>query len=430
VPKKYCFFLLCLLIIGLVVLDARGPALAQPLAIDLDKVVELALGSDRSIKAAESDVAKANEERRQAHRSRSVTMTIDHSTARTEYQIQDIGANSFQNTVSATYPLYTGGLIEGTIAASEHELRSKILSLERARQNVILSVKGAFFDMLRAKDMAKLAGDSVERLKAHVRNVDVLYRNGSVGRADLLRSEVELINAAQTMSQAENEYRVSIKTLNDAIGLPLGTELSYEGDMSYAALPYTLDECIEYALSRRPDLEAAELLQKKAQAGVTVEESGRRPRVTLSASQTFSSPYNWPGLDQDNLQIAVQAEYTFSDAGVTESKIRGAREDVKRMGYNYESVRDAIVLDVTRYFMTTQETIVRIETASQAVDMARDAYRIALVRYREGVGTNIDVLDAEAALNQTYSNHTQALCDYNIAAAQLENAVGDSMPFR
>ena len=96
-PKKYYFFLLCLL---LVVLDAHGPALAQPLAIDLDKVVELALGSDKSIKVAESDVAKANEERRQAHRSRSVTMTIDHSTARTEYQIQDIGANSFQNTAA------------------------------------------------------------------------------------------------------------------------------------------------------------------------------------------------------------------------------------------------------------------------------------------------------------------------------------------
>ncbi|MCL2011111.1 MAG: TolC family protein, partial [Synergistaceae bacterium] len=73
---------------------------------------------------------------------------------------------------------------------------------------------------------------------------------------------------------------------------------------------------------------------------------------------------------------------------------------------------------------------VRIETSSRAVDMAGDAYRIALVRYREGVGTNIDVLDAEAALNQSYSNHTQALCDYNIAVAQLENAVGDSMPFR
>ncbi|MCL2010797.1 MAG: TolC family protein [Synergistaceae bacterium] len=413
--------------IGLVVLGMGRPAHSQPLSIDLEKAFELALGSDRSIKAAESDVAKTNEGRRQAHRARNVTLSAGHTTSRTMNRDYDV--NSFQNTVSATYPLYTGGRIEGTIAASEHEWASSILSLERARQDLRLSVAIAFFTMLRTDDMAKLAGDSVERLEAHVRNVDAQYRNGRVSRADLLRSEVELINAKQTMSQSVNDYRIAMKSLNDAIGLPLDTELSHEGEMSRVPFTYTLDDCIEYALSRHPNLAIADLRKKSAQAGIVVEESGKKPTVNLNANQAFSSQHNWPGLDRDNLYISINAEYTFSDGGVTDSRIRGAKEDLKKADYGYESARDAIVLDVTKYFMTMEETRARIETTASAVDMSREAYRIALARYREGVGTNIDVLDAQDALNRSDSNHTQALCDYNIAVAQIVNAVGAPMPF-
>ncbi|MCL2010638.1 MAG: TolC family protein [Synergistaceae bacterium] len=419
--KMRCFFFL---VFANFFIIFAGTAASQPLSIDLDKAFELALENHESIKAAESDVAKAGEGRRQAHRSRSVTLSVEHATARTEYQAQDIGANSFQNIFSAAYPLYTGGLIEGSIAASEHELSSKILSLERAYQDVRLSVAVAFFTMLRTENMAELAGNSVERLGAHVRNVDVQYRNGTVNRADLLRSEVELINARQSMSQAVNEYEVAIKSLNDVMGLPLGTELIFDREMSHAAFPHTLEECIEYALSHHPDIAIADLLKKKAEAGIVIEKSANKPSVTLSASQTLGSAYNWPGLDQDNLQVAIRAEYTFSDGGVTDSKIRGAREDLKKADYNYESARDTVLLNVTKFFLTMEEAGSRIETGATAVGFAQEAYRIALARYREGVGTNIDVLDAQDALNKSSSNHTQALCDYNIAVAQLVNAMG------
>jgi outer membrane protein TolC len=426
-PEKR-FLLFLGLLLGLAVSSAGRGAFAQPLPIDLDKAVELALSSDNGIKAAESDVAKASEGRRQAHRARNVTMKIGHSTARINQYRNDVDVNLFENEVSAAYPLYTGGLVEGAISASEHELRSKILSLERAYQDVRLSVTVAFFSMLRAENMAQLAGESVERLEAHVRNVDAQYRNGRVSKADLLRSEVELINAQQTMTQAVNDYKVAVKSLNDTIGLPLDTELVHEGEMSYVAFVYSLDECIEYALFNHPDLEIAELLKKQAEAGIVIAESERKPKVHLVASQAFSSLHNWPGLDQGDTRIALEAEYTFSDGGIAASKIRGAKEDLKKADYNYESIKDEIVLNATKYFMTMEETRSRIEMGAKAVDMAQEAYRIAVARYREGVGTNIDVLDAQEALNQSDSRHTQALCDYNVAVARIENAVGVPVP--
>ncbi|MDR3265715.1 MAG: TolC family protein, partial [Synergistaceae bacterium] len=121
--KRRCFFLISVL--GTVVFGMGRPALPQPLSIDLDKAFELALGSDKGIKAAESDVVKANEGRRQARGTRNVTLKIEHDTVNIKYQNDnDMTVNSFQNVVSATYPLYTGGMIEGSIAASEYELKS------------------------------------------------------------------------------------------------------------------------------------------------------------------------------------------------------------------------------------------------------------------------------------------------------------------
>ena len=401
-----------------------GSAASQPLFIDLDKAIELALENDFSIKAAVSDVAIANEGRRQAHRSRSVTLRGEHSSTRMNDQVYGISVDSFQNVFSLSYPLYTGGRIEGSIAASEHELDAKILSLERSYQDVRLSVAAAFFNMLRAENMAELAAASVERLTAHARNVDAQYRNGKVVRSDLLRSEVELINASQSMSKAENDYRVALKNLNDVMGLPLETELIFDKEMSYAAFPRSLDECIEYALLHHTDIAIAELQKNKAEAGIVVERSAKRPNVTLSASQTLRSPRDWPGLDAAQLEIGIHADYTFSDGGYAESKIREATENLNKADYNYESARDTVVLNVTKYFLTMEEAISRIDSGATAIGFAQEAYRIALTRYEEGVGTNIDVLDAQDALNQSSSNHTQALCDYNIAVAQLISAMG------
>jgi outer membrane protein TolC len=68
----------------------------------------------------------------------------------------------------------------------------------------------------------------------------------------------------------------------------------------------------------------------------------------------------------------------------------------------------------------------RIELSKDALEDAREAYAIALNRYEEGVGTNIDVIDSQVALTQTESSYTQALCDYNIALARIENSMGGS----
>ena len=118
---RYFLWLFALLVLGAGVFGLERFVLSQPMNIDLDTAFELALANDKGLKAAESDIAKANEGRRQTHRARSITLKIEHDAARVRNQVNDIDINSFQNIISASYPLYTGGLITGNIAAAQVE---------------------------------------------------------------------------------------------------------------------------------------------------------------------------------------------------------------------------------------------------------------------------------------------------------------------
>jgi outer membrane protein TolC len=68
-----------------------------------------------------------------------------------------------------------------------------------------------------------------------------------------------------------------------------------------------------------------------------------------------------------------------------------------------------------------------VDESVSAISKAQEAYDIAVNRYNEGVGTNIDVVDSQSALTLASSNHTQALCDYNIALARIENSMGGDL---
>jgi outer membrane protein TolC len=328
------------------------------------------------------------------------------------------------NLVEATLPIYTGGRVTSSIAAAEAELSAQKENLTGAYQDLRLSVASAFFTVLRTDDMAKLSREAVERLQAHVDNVSMLMEAGRVGRADLLRSEVELFDTERQMINATNQYEVAIKQLNDLMGLPLDTPLRLRGTMSYVEFPYTLEECIADAMEKHPKLTAARWIVEQSKAGVQVAASAKRPQASITMTQTLSSTSDWPGFRKDNFLAALQVQYTLLDAGLASSQIAEAKENVSRASLNRDSVADSIKLSVTTDFMGTQEAALRIKKTASALDKARESYEISVFRYDQGVGTNIDVIDAQIALTQANSNYTQALCDYNIAVARLENSMG------
>ncbi|MDD3395805.1 MAG: TolC family protein, partial [Acidaminococcaceae bacterium] len=112
------------------------------------------------------------------------------------------------------------------------------------------------------------------------------------------------------------------------------------------------------------------------------------------------------------------------DSGVTASKVAAARADKVKAEETYRQTTDSVQLDVRNNYLSLREAEKRIATSQTAVSQAEEDYRISILRYQAGVGTNTDVMDAQVALTQAKNNYIQALYDYNTSGAQLDKAMG------
>lgn len=420
---------------------------AATLELDLDETIQRALLTNPDIKIAESQRKEAKADYSAAKSARGISISLSHSTGRNGYAdnrlnpIYDnagnlIGTsynksigNSHSNSITASLPLFTGGELQGQIGQAKANYRSMLSAEEQAYNEMKETATTGYFNMLNAGNMKALRQESVDRLQAHLDNVVAQYNVGIVARADVLRSEVELANAKQDYITASNEYDVAEATLNNIIGTPLGTTLLLKDRLQYEPYENDMAYCLAYSEQHRPELKQAEYGVDAAEAALVVARSGHMPKIYANASDNWGgNGSNWPGDDDENWSVGVTASINVFDSGVTWSKIHAAQEALVQAKESQRQIKDAVELEVRTDYLSMREAEKRISTAQVAVASAEEDYHIAVVRYQAGVGTNIDVMDAQEALTQAKTNYYQALYNYNTSKAALNTSMGVGVP--
>lgn len=408
---------------------AADPA---PVNLDLGKTVRMALDNNSSIKisAAELDAAKA--EKDQALGARWGSIDFSHYSGRTErYQIAGSNAsygtknpgNSHTNTVSITVPIFTGGRLEGAIKQARENLKYYQYGMDSSYQTTRYNAEKGYYDVLQAANTVNLDKETVDRLAEHLKNTQAQFAVGVVAKADVLRSEVELVDAQQTLTQAENAYNINVATLNNIIGLPTATPLNLSQGLEYKPNSYALDNCVTYAMANRPEIHQAEASVNMAKAAQQQANAGNLPQVNLEASNEWSDTH-FAGRKRDNWALGVTLTQNIWDYGVTAAKVREAKANVVKAQESYRQIADEVRLAVRSSYLSMREAEKRIKTTEVAVAQAEEDYRIAQLRYSAGVGTNTDVMDASVALTTAKNNYIQALYDYNTNTALLEQNMG------
>ena len=418
---------------------------AATLELDLEETIQRALLTNPSVKIAEYNRKAAKADYSAAKGARGISISLSHSSGRggyadnrynTIYQngrpvaIYDKGiANSHSNSITASLPIFTGGELQGQIGQAKANYRSMLSAEEQAYNEMKETATTGYFNMLNATNMKALRQESVDRLQAHLDNVIAQYNVGIVARADVLRSEVELANAQQNYITASNEYDVAEATLNNIIGTPLGTTLLLKDRLQYEPYENDMAYCLAYSEQHRPELKQAEYAIDSAEAALVVARSGHMPKVYANASNNWGgNGSDWPGDDDENWSVGVTASMNVFDSGVTWSKIHAAQENLAKAKESQRQIKDNVELEVRTDYLSMREAEKRITTAQVAVASAEEDYHIAVVRYQAGVGTNIDVMDAQEALTQAKTNYYQALYNYNTSKAALNTSMGVGVP--
>lgn len=426
---------------------AMGVLCAQPafaggtLALDLDETVQRALLTNPNVKIAEYNRKAAKADYSAAKSSRGISISVNHNSGRGGYAdnraIYDANGvligfgksigNNHSNSVTASLPIFTGGQLQAQIGQAKAQYRSMLSAEEQAYIEMKETATTGYFNMLNATNMKALRQESVDRLQAHLDNVIAQYNVGIVARADVLRSEVELANAQQNYISAANGYDVAEATLNNIIGTPLDTTLVLKDSLQYVPYENDMEYCLAYSREHRPELKQAEYAIDAAEAAVVEARSGHMPKVSANASNSWSSS-NWPGDDNEEWAVGVTASMNIFDSGVTWSKIHAAQENLAKAKESERQIKDSVELEVRTDYLNMREAEKRISTTQVAVAQAEEDYHIALVRYQAGVGTNLDVMDAQEALTEAKTNYYQALYNYNTSKAALNTSMGVGVP--
>ena len=413
---------------GLFSLSLASAATAEARSLALSESVELALENNRSIKSSVTDVDAADWAYHEARRTAGPKLTLSTQGNRVggkAYKLYDHDY-AYRSAAELSFPLYTGGRIEHGIEAARYGVNTADLALESTKQAVRYQTTGQYFKALEYRNLIKVGEISVANLKSHLDNVNAQYRVGTVARSDVLASQVSLANAEQSLVNVTNNYDVAIAELNKLIGLPTGTALSLADELAYKKYDLTLDDCTAYALAHRADGIAADLAVRQANASMEATRGASLPQVSAAATRTIGgdSLFSNNTDSADTWSIGVQASWAAFDNNVTAAQVNQRRAAVHKLQQAAEEAREQIELDVQTAYLSLLAAEKNIKTTNTAVERAVEDFKIAQVRYTAGVGTNLDVTDADEKLVTAQTNYYDALYNYNLSKAALDRAMG------
>ena len=413
---------------------------AQIVELTLLESIDMALENNRKIKESAEDQSQAYWAHREARRKAGPTLSWNgvgmYQAGRKEEVSRDlklVGLHSdrvFTNSVAVSFPLYTGGKIENAIEAAELGRDAADLTLEATRQAIKQQTTSAYFQILQYRNLIQVNKEAVDTLQAHLDNVNAQYRVGTVAKSDVLRSQVELANQQQNLVSAQNNYDVAVATFNNIVGLPTDTIVDAKEDLSYTKYDISLPLCTDYALIHRPDGIAMERAWKKAEATMKAAKAGYRPQINASVSRSwigdkpFSTNEGPYSKSNDGTTAGLSASWNIFDNNVTEAQVQQAKASMRKAEQQLYETQESIQLDVRKAYLNLLAAEQNIHTTKIAVDQAQEDYKIAQVRYSAGVGTNLDVMDAEDKLIQTQTTYITALYNYNTSKAALDQAMG------
>lgn len=407
--------------------------------LNLPKTVQMALDYNRDIKNSQYALKKAEYAINQAQAGKKPT--VDYNFGAQRSRATDAatysraaslmgGANSvsnaFSNGISVNIPLYTGGLVEGKIDVAKLGKTNAQEEILRVEQATKYSAIQGYYALLAYQELQGVYHEAVDNLQGHLDNVQAQYNVGTKAKVDVLSSDVSLANAKTTAITADNNVAVAESNLNNILGLPLETKLNLaDHQLPFDTYNISLQEATDYAMKYRPEVLQAAIAVQEAERNIDITDAGNKPTVAITGGNDWADN-TFPGIDANkrSWKVAAGVTYNFYDGGATKAKVNQAKQDLLVARETEQKTREAVQLEVKQAYLNIRSAAQKVEETQTVVDQARENYRIQNIRYQAGVGINLDVLDAQLSLNEAQVNHIQALYDYNVGIAKLEQVMG------
>lgn len=436
-PNPLLRFTLCASVaLCLAVLPALRCGAAE--VYTLERAVHTALERNFTVKAAEAGHLGAQDARRAARSAFGPVLGTGYDYERRQHGVTSTGSaqdrDLFSWRVSLTQNVFAGfeTLADYQKAALREE--STKAGIDQARLELIRTVQENFFLYLKALEDVRSAQDSLDRLRQQLASSQAFYKAGLYPRIDVLQAEVDVSSAESALLVAENTVQTQRARLNTLLLLPLNAEVLYKGELAFVPFSRSLEECLDAAYKKRPDLVMAEKAVAMAEKDVVRAQSDFYPQISARAGWgTQGDTPRAAGSGNMNGRysawtVGVTAEWPVFEWGKTFYETRQAKHERSRVWAEAQNLRHEVGFMIKERMLSMTQAAKRIKVAIKGVEQAAEAYRMADARYRQQVGTMTDVLDAQAKLTLAEATLAGARADYSIALSSLFAAMGEENP--
>lgn len=341
--------------------------------------------------------------------------------------------NTYDGKLTFQQPLFTGGKLLNGLRISLKNKEVSEYDLQKTKLQLVYDVKKAFYSVLLAKEMLKVAKEAYDQAERHAKKVQDMYEQGISSKFDSLRANVQLSSAKPNLIKAENGLKLAQSAFNLTLGLNPESECSIEGELSYNFENENKDfNAKEYALSNRPELKMMDIQEKISKIAVSLAIGNYFPTLALVANYgkskgsrmiDSSSGSGWMDGWSDAWAIVGNVSFPIFDASRV-PKILSANSNLKQVQITKEQLKKGIMLEIDSTMLQMNEAKEIIASAEESVKQAEESLKIAQVSYKNGVITNLELMDTQTMLTQVKMQYAQAVFGYIDAKAKLDKAVG------
>ena len=402
------------------------PLHADAMSLTLAEAIQTALAANTGLRVTQTGERSADAALKQVRGKNSIAAEVS-DTLRTSKARDEDAQTSNSLSVSARLPLYSGGANEASIASGEIGTRMARLATERAREDLKYEVTAAYWDAVEASKKIEVQRDTVNKYDAHLKNVTTLYEAGAQAKIDVLRSSVELSNARQELTRAENAYAVNLAALRNLLNISRTEPLTLTSEVAYQPFETTMENCILYANRSRLDLAEERMKVQQKELAVESARAGKKPTVSLTLGTGLSSQFQPRHDTSTDVSASVGVSWNIFDSGVTRGAIEAAEAERDIALLTLKKAEETIDLNLRKAYLNMREAEQRFTATGDAVRQAREDAHIANERYRAGEGILLDIIDAQTALSAAETNAISARYDYARYRAQVENIMGTEL---
>ena len=398
------------------------------LALDENRTIDLALANNRTAKQTKWDYQAAKDTVSATAASKNPSISYSWQGSRSKGVNAMTGRNVTTKTGSHSFtisaPVFSPE-IDASIDASRYAREGTGAAYEEALQQAKYDAISGYYTLIMNRNLVDVAQQAVKDYQGHVTNVDAQYNVGLVASSDVLAAKTNLADSETNLVKAQNTANLAEASLNQVIAYPVQTSITTaERDLQYKPYNVTLEQAKAYAMLHRSALVKSAMAVKEAEAALRKAKFGYLPTVGVEAGRGYADFDGYFGTSNKSWHVGAKASWSLWDGGATQNKVKVASDTLEKAKEANLATVDGVLLAVQKAYLNLRSAEQTIQSTQTAVAQGQESFRIATLRYRAGVGTNLDVLDAETKLTTARNNYVQALYNYNISIAALEQLTG------